>query len=105
MSFKGREEGFAEERIGSGFIAVKEREWRLLGGAMRGKVVVELGGRKELGPQGWIVGTKDLKICFEFLIGSFSLPIGLGVVCSGGLYVIFEKASKFLSEGEGKLGT
>ena len=49
-SFEGREEGLAEGRIGSRFIAVKEREWGLLGGAMRGRVVVELSGRKELGP-------------------------------------------------------
>ena len=72
---------------------------------MRGGVVVELGGRKELGSQGQIIDTKDLKICFKFLIGSFGLPIGLEVVCSGELYVIFEKASKFLSEGGGELGT
>ena len=50
LSFEGRKEGFAEGRIGSGFIAVKDREWRFLGRAIRGGVVVELGGRKELGP-------------------------------------------------------
>ena len=48
-SFEGRKKGFAEGRIGSGFIAIKEREWGLFGGAMRGGVVVELSGRKELG--------------------------------------------------------
>ena len=105
MSFKDREEGLAKGRIGSRFIAIKEREWGLLGGAMRGRVVVELSGRKELGPQGQIIGTKDLKICFKFLIGLFGLPISLGVVCSGELYIIFEKVSKFLSKGGGKLGT
>ena len=50
MSFEGRKESFAEGRIGSRFIAVKKREWGLLGRAMRGGVVVELGSRKELGP-------------------------------------------------------
>ena len=105
MSFEGREEGFTKERIESRFIAVKEREWGLLGGAMRGRVVVELSGREELGPQGRIIDTKDLKICFKFLIGLFSLPISLGVVCSGESYIIFEKASKFPSEGRGELGT
>ena len=49
-SFEGREEDFAKGRIESRFITIKKREWRFLGGAMRGRVVVELGGRKELGP-------------------------------------------------------
>ena len=105
MSFEDREEGVAKGRIGSRFIAIKEREWGLLGGAMRGRVVVELSSRKELGPRGQIIGTKDLKICFKFLIGLFGLPISLRVVCSGESYIIFEKASKFLSKGGGKLGT
>ena len=37
------------EGVGSQFIAIKKREWELLGRAMRGGVVVELSGRKELG--------------------------------------------------------
>ena len=67
--------------------------------------MVELGGKKELGPQGQIIGTKDPKICFKFLIGSFSLPISLGVVCSGESYVVFEKVSEFASKGRGELRT
>ena len=50
MIFKCGEEGLAEGRIGSKFIIVKEREWRFLGGAMRGGVVVELSSREELEP-------------------------------------------------------
>ena len=72
---------------------------------MRGGVVVELGGRKELGPQGQIIGTKDPKIYFKFLIGLFSLSIGLRVVYCGESYVVFEEVSKFPSKGRGKLGT
>ena len=85
-------------RVGSQFIAIKKREWELLGRAMRGGVVVELSGRKELGLRGWIIGTKDSKIYFKFLISSFGLPISLEVVCCGELYIVFEKASEFLSE-------
>ena len=105
LSFKGRKEGFAEGRIDSRFITIKKREWRFLHGAMRGGIVVELSSRKELGPRGWIIGTKDPKICFKFLIGSFSLSISLRVVCCGESYIIFEKASEFPSEGGGELGT
>ena len=54
--------------------------------------MVEFGGGKELHPFGWIIGAKDAEIGFEFLIGSFSLSIGLRMVGSGESYVIVEEA-------------
>ena len=41
----------------------------------------------------------------EFLIGSFSLAIGLGVIGSGQLNIILQEASKFSSKGQSKLRT
>ena len=46
---------------------------------MRGRVVVEFHRGKELYPFSWVVGTKDAEICFELLIGSLSLTIGVTV--------------------------
>ena len=54
--------------------------------------MVEFGGGKELHPFSWVIGAKDVEISFEFLIGSFSLSVGLRVVCSGESYVIVEEA-------------
>ena len=39
--FKSWKEGFTEGGIGARFISVEDREWRLLGGAMRCRVMVE----------------------------------------------------------------
>ena len=53
---------------------------------------MEFSGGKELYPFGWVVGTEDVEIGFEFLIGSFRLSIGLGMIGSGELYVISKEA-------------
>ena len=45
--------------------------------------MVELGGRKELYPFGWVIGAEDAKIHFEFLIGSLSLSISLRAIGHG----------------------
>ena len=58
---------------------------------MRGGVVVEFCRGKELYPFGRVVGTKDAEIGFEFLIGSFRLSIGLGMIGSGESYVVFKE--------------
>ena len=70
------------------FIAVKEGEWRHFGGTMWGRVVVEFSGGKELYPFGWVVGTEDAEIGFEFLIGSFRLSVSLGMIGSGESYIV-----------------
>ena len=54
--------------------------------------MMEFGGGKELHPFSWVVGAKDAEISLEFLVGSFSLSVGLRMVCGGELYVIVEEA-------------
>ena len=49
------------------------------------------------------MGTEDPKIGFNFLIGSFSLPIRLGVVGRGEADIVFKNTGEFVSEGRGKL--
>ena len=100
---KGREEGLSQGGVRAGFIAVKQGEWRHLSGAMRGGVVMEFCRGKELYPFGQVVGAKDVEICFELLIGSLSLSIGLRVVGSGEANIILEETSKFLSKGRSEL--
>ena len=55
---------------------------------MRGRVMVEFCGGKELYPFGWVVGTKDVEICFKLLIGSLGLTIGLRMISSGEVNII-----------------
>ena len=74
------------------FITVKEGEQRCLGGAVWGRVVVEFGGGKELYPFGRVVGTEDVEIGLEFLIGLFRLSISLRMVGSGESYIVFKEA-------------
>ena len=68
-------------------------------------VVLEFSERKELGPLMGVVGTKDTKIGFDFLIGSFGLPISLRMICGGESNIIFEDSGKFFGECRGKLGS
>ena len=42
-----------------------------------------------------VVGTKDVEIGFEFLIGLFSLFVGLRVVGGGEFDIIFQEMDKF----------
>ena len=58
---------------------------------MWGRVMVEFGGGEELHPFSQVIGAEDAEIGLEFLIGSFSLPVSLGVVGSGELYVVIEE--------------
>ena len=54
--------------------------------------MVEFGGGKELHPFSRVVGAEDAEISLKFLIGSFSLSVGLRMVCSGESYIIVEEA-------------
>ena len=53
--------------------------------------MVELGRGKELHPFGWVIGAEDVEIGLEFLIGSFSLSVGLRVIGGGESYVVVEE--------------
>ena len=68
-------------------------------------VVLEFSERKELGPLMGVVRTKDTKIGFNFLIGSFGLSICLRMVCGGESNIIFEDSGKFFGECRGELGS
>ena len=82
---------FFPEGVRARFIAVKEGEWRCLGGAVWGGVMVEFRGGEELRPFSRVIGAEYVEIGFEFLIGSFSLSIGLRVVGGGESYVVVEE--------------
>ena len=65
--------------------------------------MLELGGSKELGPLVWVVCAEDTEVGFNFLIGSFSLSISLGVIGSKKADVVFEDSSKFSGKGGSEL--
>ena len=65
--------------------------------------MLEFSGRKEFWPALGVVGTKYLKIGFNFLIGLFCLSIGLWMVGSGEFNIVFEESSKFSSQGRSEL--
>ena len=67
--------------------------------------MLKLGGRKEVQPSFRVIGTEDTKVHFYFLIGTFSLSVGLRMVGSGESDIILEESSQFLSEGGGELGS
>ena len=67
--------------------------------------MLEFSKSKELGPLVGTVGTKDTKIGFDFLIGSFGLSVRLRVVCCGKLNIVFKDSSKFLGKCRGELGS
>ena len=84
-------------------ISEEKREGRDFGRTMGNGVVLEFGGGEERGPLVGVIGTKDTKICFNFLISSFSLSIGLRVVGGRKSNIIFEDPGKFLGERRSKL--
>ena len=54
---------------------------------------MKLSGGKEVCPFLRVVGTEDMKIYFNFLIGSFCLSICLWVICGGEFDIIVEELS------------
>ena len=80
-------------------VSKEEREGRDFSRAMGNGVVLEFGGGEELGPLVRVVCTEDLEVSFNFSIGSFGLPISLGVVSGGKTDDIFENSGKFSGEG------
>ena len=81
-----------------GVISKDERERGDLCRAMGNRVVLEFGRGKELRPLVRIMGAEDTEISFDFLIGSFSLSVSLGMISSGEADIVFEKSSKFSGE-------
>ena len=57
---------------------------------MRNGVVVEFGCGEKFCPFLGVIGTEDLEISLNFLVGSFSLPISLRVIGGGEADIIVE---------------
>ena len=50
-----------------------------------------------------IIGTEDVKTCFNLLIGSLGLSIHLRMICSGKFDIIVKESCKFSGKGRSKL--
>ena len=53
--------------------------------------MLEFCGGEEVKPAFGVIGAKDAKICFYFLVGAFCLSISLGVIGSGQFNVILKE--------------
>ena len=63
---------------------------------------MKLSSGEEVHPFPRIIGAKDVKICFNFLVGSLSLFISLRMICGGKLDIVVEESCKFSGEGGSK---
>ena len=63
-----------------GFESQHEREGGDFCGTVRNGAVVEFGCGEEFRPFLGVVGAEDWEISFNFLVGSFGLPIHLGMI-------------------------
>ena len=59
---------------------------------MGDRVVVKLSSGEEVHPFPRVVGAEGMKICFNLLIGPFSLSIGLWVICGGEFNIIVKES-------------
>ena len=66
--------------------------------------MIKLSGGKEVCSFLRIVGTENVKICFNLLIGSLGLSICLRVICGGKFGIVVEELCKFSGKGRSKLG-
>ena len=101
--FQRREEGLSKRRVGPGFISKEEGKQRYFGGMVGGGIVLEFSGGKKISPRLGIVGAKDPKVGFDFLVGAFGLSVSLGVVSSGKADVIMEESGEFPGKGRSEL--
>ena len=85
------------------FIFEEKGERGGFSGAMGDGVVNKFSGGEEMRPFLRVVGAKDVKISFYFLIRSFGLSIHLGVVGGGEVYIVLEKPCKFSCKGRHEL--
>ena len=54
--------------------------------------MVKLGSGKKVRPFLRVVGTEDVEICFNLLIGLFCLSIRLRVICGGEFDIVVEES-------------
>ena len=60
-------------------------------------------GRRSIHFQGLFVGTENVKICFNFLIGSFCLSVCLRVIHGGEFDIVVEESCQFSGKCRRKL--
>ena len=60
--------------------------------------MVKLSGGEEVHPFPRVVGAEGMKICFNLLIGPFSLSICLRVICGGELDSVVKESRLALSQ-------
>ena len=65
---------------------------------------MKLSSGEEVRPFLRVIGTEDVKICFNLLIGPFCLSICLRVICSGEFDIVVEKSCKFLWRRRKQIG-
>ena len=61
--------------------------------------MMKLSSGKEVCPFLQVVGTENVEISFNLLVGLFSLSISLRVVCGGEFDIILEEVRQFSGEG------
>ena len=78
-------------------------EWRLICDRVRVVVMHKFCMGDPIGPRTGVASTEDSKVHFDLLVDTFSLTVGLWVVCSRKGEAIVEEFSKLFGKGEGKL--
>ena len=82
--FYGGDRGVGDHRRkGAGFISDHEIERGLVCDGMRAVIVGEFSMGDRFGPRCRVISTKDSEVGFDFLVDSFCLAVGLGVVGGG----------------------
>ena len=66
--------------------------------------MMKLSSGKKVHPFPRIVGTEDVKICFNLLIGSLGLSIHLRVISGGKFDIVVKESCKFSGKGRSELG-
>ena len=66
--------------------------------------MIKLCSGKEVCPFPKVVGTEDVEICFDLLIGSFCLSICLRVICGGEFDIIVKGWANFLVKADANFG-
>ena len=57
--------------------------------------MLEFSSREEIQPTSGVVGAKDSKVSFDFLVDPFGLSICLGVVGCGKSNIVLEEVGEF----------
>ena len=89
--FQSWDKGLSQVWVCLRFVSIKQGEGQNICGTVRDRVVMKLSSGKKVHSFLRIVGTEDMEICFNLLIGLLSLSISLRVVCGGELDIIVKE--------------